>query len=609
MPNSIPAQPERSSKTNLISAALNRFSNNRAVIYLVSFLIVGLASLTRYLFLANLGRATPYLTYYPAIMLAAYLGGIYPGLLATLLSGLICLFWVQEGHMSPVETLALGVFIFSSAMISLITEAMRRANVRARLAQAQAEASNQAKSVFLANMSHELRTPLNAILGFSNLMRNDSDLSKENRETLDIINRSGEHLLNLINDVLDMAKIEAGRIKAENSEFDLSELVLEVTGLMHGRAEAKGLTLEVEGIGSDPVYLISDSAKLRQILINLTGNAIKFTSKGFVRLRFNLSQAEGSQPIRLHIEVQDSGVGIAPDDQEKIFEPFVQVGQSNLQKGTGLGLAITRKFVELLGGKVWVASRPGEGSNFQISIPVMPAPESASRRSKFNQRKVVGLAPGHTEQRILIVEDQMENWLLLKHMLERCGLTVKVAENGALGVAAFKEWQPALIWMDIRMPVMDGLEATRRIRELPDGKDVKIIALSASVFRDERDRIMTFGMDDFIRKPYQLNEIYDTLTRHLGLQFIYEQEARLEENKHLEASDMAVLSSAQQAELGEALVSLNIGNINLCLGKIRQDNPDLAAWIEGYTKNYNFSPIIQALENASRTGEAEKDKS
>ncbi len=594
MPNPILSQPETSSYPTSFFKILNRFSNYRAVIYLVSFLIVGLASLIRYLFLSNLGRATPYLTYYPAIMLAAYLGGIYPGLLATLLSSLICFYWIQEGHMSPVETLALGVFIFSSAMISLITEAMRRANTRARLAQAQAEASNQAKSVFLANMSHELRTPLNAILGFSNLLRSNSDLSKENRETLDIINRSGEHLLNLINDVLDMAKIEAGRIKAENSEFDLSELVVEVTRLMHGRAETKGLKLEVEGIGSEPVYIISDSAKLRQILINLTGNAIKFTHQGFVRLRFNLSETEVGQPMLLQIEVQDSGVGIAPDDQEKIFEPFVQVEQSNLQKGTGLGLAITRKFVELLGGKVWVTSQPGEGSNFQISIPVQPALESAKHSPKNNQRKAVGLAPGQAEQRILIVEDQMENWLLLKHMLERFGLTVRVAENGAQGIEVFNEWQPTLIWMDIRMPIMDGLEATRRIREMSGGKMVKIIALSASVFREERDQIMTVGMDDFIRKPYQLNEIYDTLTRHLGLEFIYEQEAirvKTKINKPIEADDFAAFSPEQRAELVEALVSLDINKINLCLAVIRSTEPDLAGQIESYANDYNFTPV------------------
>jgi PAS domain S-box-containing protein len=374
-----------------------------------------------------------------------------------------------------------------------------------------AEAANRAKSLFLANMSHELRTPLNAILGFSALMQQDSGLTGRDREHLDIINRSGAHLLGLINDILDIAKIEAGRVQMERAPFDLGALFREVTDLMHGRATEKGLQLLLECAPEAPRFVRGDATKLRQVLVNLLGNAIKFTVKGGVALCLGV----GPETVgtRLLIEVEDSGPGIAPEDQTRIFEPFVQASLAG-QQGTGLGLAITRQFVELMGGRIGVTSPWGQGSCFRVELPIEVAAELEAPGDQ-GEHEVLGLEPGQPDWRILIVEDQPENNLLLSRLLEDAGFQVCTAANGLEGIDRFQQWRPHFIWMDRRMPVMDGLEATRRIRALPGGEAVKIVALTASVFAEQRGEILAAGMDDILHKPFQPREIFacNTISR------------------------------------------------------------------------------------------------
>jgi signal transduction histidine kinase/ligand-binding sensor domain-containing protein len=272
-----------------------------------------------------------------------------------------------------------------------------------------AEKANQAKSIFLANMSHELRTPLNAILGFSNLLR-ESRVSDKQRRDLDIVNRSGEYLLSLINDVLDMAKIDAGRIVIENAPLDLTDLASGVIDLMRLRAEEKGLELCFEQTAGFCQFVQTDSEKLRQVLINLVGNAVKYTEHGRVILRVGGQRIEDSQDCRLVMEVQDSGIGIASDDQARIFEPFLQAGKLSRQEGTGLGLAITKRYVELMGGTIQVESAQGIGSLFRVEIPVLTVERSEMPASGIQHRQITGLEPGQPEFRVLIVEDQEENW-------------------------------------------------------------------------------------------------------------------------------------------------------------------------------------------------------
>lgn len=401
------------------------------------------------------------------------------------------------------------------------TNELHQANQSLTRAKIQAEAANIAKGSFLSNISHEIRTPLNAILGFSRLMREDPDASGKLRKAIDIISRSGEHLLALINDVLDMAKIDAGHMVIEKVTCDLGGLLDEITSMMRLRAEDKGLQLTLTQSSRLPRFVSTDASKLRQILINLIGNAIKFTEHGSVTLRMNAAPGNDSQQL-LTIEVEDSGIGISAANRTKIFEPFVQVNHKKW-RGTGLGLTITQRFVQLLGGRINVQSAIGKGSLFRVELPVELAQAPESNAVEIESGRVTGLAPGQSEYRILIVEDQLENSMLLAEILDLPGLQVRVAANGEQGVEMFAQWKPHLIWMDIRMPVMDGMEATQRIRAQPGGHEVKIVAVTASVFKAERDALMAASMDAIVLKPYQFGEVYHTLTTLLGVSFVHEE--------------------------------------------------------------------------------------
>ncbi|MFZ4478425.1 MAG: GAF domain-containing protein [Rhodoferax sp.] len=396
----------------------------------------------------------------------------------------------------------------------------RRTELALAQARSAAETANVAKSAFLANMSHEIRTPLNAILGFSNLMRESPETSTKQRATLNIICRSGEHLLELINEVLDMAKIDSGGLRADRTSFNLDELVREVTDLMRMRAEIKNLELTLTQSSRVPRFVSTDASKLRQTLINLIGNAIKFTEQGAVALRVKAVPGEGSQQL-LVFEVEDSGIGISAGDQAKIFQPFVQIGGKTPQ-GTGLGLAITQNYVRLMGGRISLHSTPGKGSVFRVELPVDCVESVEPEAAKPRQGRIVGLAPGQNDCRILIVEDQIENSMLLGELLDLPGLQLRVARNGQEGVEMFAQWQPHLIWMDIRMPVLDGIQATGQIRALAGGKEVKIVAVTASVLQEDQDSIAAAGMDGIVHKPYQFKEIYDTLTRLTGVRLLRE---------------------------------------------------------------------------------------
>jgi signal transduction histidine kinase/CheY-like chemotaxis protein len=577
--------------------------------YLVAILIIAIASAIRAVFFGSLGRGIPYLTYYPAVMLAALFGGFPAGLIATILSALLSFFWIQQGFMSPVETLAIMVFLLSCTMISLITEAMRRAQTRAKLAQEKAEAANRAKSVFLANMSHELRTPLNAILGFSRLMQTDPAATSEQRRTLNIINRSGEHLLGLINNVLDMAKIEAGKTAMENTVFDLHAMIRDVADLMRLRAVAKGLELSLEMAEDLPRQILADEGKLRQAAINLLGNAVKFTSQGSVSLRLASQPLADSQRVNLIIEVSDSGSGIHPEDQKRIFEPFVQLGHKSDQKGSGLGLTITRQFVELMGGVIRVESAPGKGTKFHVEIPVELAEATVLNSVEPSETRQARLVAGQPEYRILIVEDQVENRQLLNQLLEQAGFQARVAENGAEGVEVFQSWQPHLIWMDWRMPVMDGMEATRRIRALEGERNVKIVALSASVFKEEREQVLAAGADDFVSKPIQFKQIYDCLTKHLGARFVYDEPTTptaRESTASLDCEALAALPASLRTELADALVSLESTQIASVIRQVSGLNPELGSIMEYNANQYQYTIIQQALQSC-RSGELKEE--
>ncbi|MGD8910945.1 MAG: ATP-binding protein [Chromatiales bacterium] len=462
------------------------------------------------------------------------------------------------------------------------------------LARDAAEAANRAKSVFLANMSHELRTPLNAILGFSSLIGRDYELSASQREKIEIINRSGEHLLTLINDVLDIAKIEAGKVQLDISSFDFGAMVRDVADMMRLRAQGKGLQLDLEMASECPRYLEGDEARLRQILINLVGNAVKFTEKGGVIIRFCTHSHEG---LHLLIEVEDTGPGISEMDRKRLFKPFVQLAEKGEQKGTGLGLSITKQFVELMKGNISVESTKGKGSLFRVELPITPADRLDVATAEMESiGEIVGLEPGQPKYRIIIAEDQRENQLLLQKLMVDIDLEVKLADNGEQCVRIFQQWPADLIWMDMRMPVMDGTEATRRIRSLPGGDKVRVVAVTASAFKEEQQEILASGLDDFVKKPFRFDDIYHCLARQLDLKYQYKTEgAEKAEPVVLTSAMLDKVSDELRKELGDALVSLDSDRIASVVNKISNVDASLGYTLRRLSEYFDYQTILDAL--------------
>jgi PAS domain S-box-containing protein len=395
-----------------------------------------------------------------------------------------------------------------------------------------ADSANRAKSEFLANMSHELRTPLNAILGFAQLMNRDSSIKPEHQQYLDIISRSGEHLLTLINDVLEMSKIEAGRVILNQNDFDLFHLLASLESMLKLKAHSKGLKLTFDRAADVPQFIHADESKLRQVLINLLGNAIKFTSTGHVTLRVRRAEAAqaGVETVtanpQFHIlfQVEDTGAGIDPNELSHLFKAFKQttIGLQSFE-GTGLGLAISQKFVQLMGGNITVESTLGQGSVFTFQIQTNPATTKSAEAPPPPSRRIIGLAPNQPKYRILIAEDQPTNRLLLVRILEALGLEIQEARNGQEAIEIWQAWEPHLIWMDIRMPVVNGYEATKQIKASQKPRKTIIIALTASAFEEQRQEILASGCDDFVRKPFQREEVLEKMAKYLGLKYVYEE--------------------------------------------------------------------------------------
>ncbi|BAY84285.1 histidine kinase [Calothrix parasitica NIES-267] len=510
-----------------------------------------------------------------------------------------------------VSVLLIGVY-WLSLKLSVYRKQSESYSHQLEIKAKEAESANHSKSEFLANMSHELRTPLNAILGFAQLMKRDKLLSSEQQESLATINRSGEHLLSLINDVLDMSKIEAGRSYLHTESFNLHILLQTLQEMFQLRATAKGLFLKFFLEPNLPICIITDEGKLRQVLINLLSNAIKFTEKGGVVLTVNgqkLSNSTPSSPsptsppsIPIYFEVKDTGKGIANDEIDKIFDPFVQtVSGVKARVGTGLGLAISRQFVRLMGGDIYPTSVLGEGSSFSFDIRVtLP---SSPKEICSPKKRVLKIAPSQPNYRILVVDDRFENRDLLKKLLNTVGFDTQTAANGKEAIATWEKWQPHLIWMDMRMAVMDGYEATRKIKAKSKKQQTLIIALTASAFEEQESDIFAAGCDDLVRKPFKEEVIFEKINQYLGVQYIYEED-KLEKSRNLlenisiniTRQELDIMSAQWVAALHQAALEVDADLVLQIIEQIPKQYQTLTKKLRKLTLEYDFDAILEISE-------------
>jgi two-component system, sensor histidine kinase and response regulator len=540
---------------------------------------------------------------------------------------------------------------------------LARQNHALEKAKLEAEAANRAKSQFLSKMSHELRTPLNAILGFTQVMARDESITREQKDYLGIINRSGEHLLELINDILSMSKIEAGQVTLNTSRFDLYRLLDSLEEMLRLKATSKGIELFIERAPDVPQYIETDDNKLRQVLINLLGNAIKFTQTGHVMLRVTVGEYESTktreilhsnpelsqnlhlftpgvhpatpsgnatlratgmlhkrerlplrqtlheQPTRsltprLLFEVEDTGPGIAPEEMGMLFNPFVQTetGRKSME-GTGLGLPISQQFVRMMGGEISVSSTLGQGTTFTFDIQVGVA-TSADDKPISTKQRIIGLEPNQPSYRILVVEDAAVNRKLLVKILEPLGFEVRTATDGQEAIAVWQSWSPHLIWMDVIMPTMDGYEATKQIKQSPNGQSTIIIALTANAFEEQQEAILNAGCDDFLPKPFKREVLLEKMAHHLGVRYIYEQQTTPtllqspNPGQSLTPDALAVMPTSWVTQLHQAALYADDELMKQLIAQIPLKHDRLRQALRALIDNFLLEQIINLTESA-----------
>ncbi|TVU52087.1 MAG: response regulator [Arthrospira sp. PLM2.Bin9] len=483
-----------------------------------------------------------------------------------------------------------------------------------------AEAANQAKTTFLTNMSHELRTPLNAILGFTQLLNYGDNLTEHQHNNLNIIQRSGEHLLSLINDILDLSKIEAGRVTVSDDDFDLWRMLDEIKDLFSLKASQKNIYLDCVYSPDLPRYIRGDRLKLRQIMINLIGNAIKFTEQGRVVITADHKFISSSPSICcLQIAVTDSGVGMTPEEIAQLYEPFFQAQAGiDSQEGTGLGLTICQKYLQLMGAEIEVISEVGHGTNFKFKLKVVVSEYNPRAKNLKPSPKPQQLDYNHSEnnregeQRILIVEDNSDNQQLLYQILSPLGFQIQQATDGEEAIAIWQNFRPHLIWMDLRIPLIDGYEVTREIRRQekslgisPNSQDKTIIiALTASAFVEERSEAIEAGCDEFVHKPIEVPKIMTYIAKFFGndyqstetMEVIDSIYPNVDKNVDKIANQLAQMPLEWRTALADAVMTLNEPEINSLIEEISPQASELAIALSQFAINFDYESIWEMLE-------------
>lgn len=472
-----------------------------------------------------------------------------------------------------------------------------------KIAKNEADKANRAKSEFLANMSHELRTPLNVIMGYAQLMQRSSNLSEEDRNYINSIDRSGEHLLSLINDVLEMSKIEAGRLTLHETKFDLYSLLDGLQDLLGLKANLRHLKLFFNRDINVPRYIKADSKKLRQVLINLLGNAIKFTETGQVTLDVWV------QSELMHFAIEDTGVGIAPEAIDRLFTAFGQADAGlKDNESTGLGLCISRELVELMGGKITVSSVLGQGSIFTFTIRFTSVLESEIEKAPAPIPIPTALAPDQPEYRMLVVEDKFANRMLLVKVLSSVGFAVKEASNGREAIEVWSSWNPHLIWMDMQMPVMNGYEATKHIKASPQGQSTIIIALTASGFEEQRQDILSSGCDGFMRKPFRQEEIFSILRERLGVKYVFaDNKQPFVSNRQilpideflLDLNSLKIMPREWIDEVRQRACEGNDLSLLALVEQIPSEHTQIITALQKLINDFKFAEIIDLTQNSS----------
>ncbi len=478
-----------------------------------------------------------------------------------------------------------------------ITE-QKKAEAALIKAKAGAETANKSKSTFLANMSHEIRTPLNAIIGFSQLLNREKVLTNSQKEYVVSINRAGEHLLKLINDILELSKIEAGRVEINPCHFDLHALLKDMQMMFKLRAQSKHLQLIIEIADDLPKYVFADDNKLRQIIINLISNAIKFTVHGGVAVRTKVDKSN-DDISRLIVEIEDSGPGIPENEMERLFKHFEQTSSGiKTSSGTGLGLALSRELALLMGGNIAVKSTVDKGSVFTIDVIIKKG--KTEDVEVVNTKRVVCIQNPQHEYRVLVVDDKEENRQVVANFLQLVGFQTNEAINGQDAISKFEQWNPHLILMDKRMPVLDGYEATRRIKATEKGRKTPIIIVTASSLEEQNEESTAPDIQGYIRKPFRENELFAAIGKALGIEYNYEEELDVPSPKYLNdagaiVEDISKLPTNLVFQMLEAIEVADFHLLIQLIETIENNNSELAHYLMSKANNYDYGYLQEVL--------------